>query len=142
MFGRSATNYWKIMSFADGLRAACPALRTQEPLSKHTSLAIGGSAEYYAEVRTLQELIALRRVATSHSLPVFFLGAGSNLLVSDQGIRGLVLHLQGEFRAVVFQGTHVKAGAAVMMPAAAKQAAERGLSGIESLIGVPGTIGG
>ena len=57
-------------------------------------------------------------------------------------IRGLVIHLQGEFRRVEFKGNLVKAGAAAMMPALAKQAAERGLAGLESLIGVPGTVGG
>lgn len=130
------------MSLADDLRAACPGVKLQEPLSGHTSLAIGGPADYFANVSRVEELIALRRLAAGRGLPVFFLGAGSNLLVSDRGIRGLVLHLQGEFRAVEFEGTRAKAGAAAWMPALVKQAAERGLSGIESLIGVPGTIGG
>jgi UDP-N-acetylmuramate dehydrogenase len=130
------------MSVADAIRAACPGLKTQEPLSRHTSLAVGGPADYYADANSLQELVSLRKISTSERLPVFFLGAGSNLLVSDKGIRGLVIHLQGEFKRVEFEGTRVKAGAGVMMPALAKQAAERGLSGIESLIGVPGTIGG
>jgi UDP-N-acetylmuramate dehydrogenase len=130
------------MSLADDLRSACPTVKSQEPLSRHTSLAIGGPADLYAEVTTVEELIALRRLVRQHQLPVFFLGAGSNLLVSDRGIRGLVIHLQGEFRAIEFKGNLVKVGAAVMMPAVAKQAAERGLSGLESLIGVPGTIGG
>ncbi len=130
------------MPIADDLRSACAGLRPQEPLSKHTSLSIGGPADYYADVSTLQELIALRRVVAQHHLPVFFLGAGSNLLVSDKGIRGLVIHLQGEFRAIEFQGTTVNVGAGAMMPAVAKQAAEHGLSGVESLIGVPGTVGG
>src|SRR5437879_1569219 len=130
------------MSVADELAAACPGLKTQEPLSRHTSLAIGGPADFYADVNTLQQLAALRHASQSHRLPVFFMGAGSNLLVSDKGIRGLVIHLQGDFKGITFDGTRVKAGAGVMMPALAKQAAERGLAGIESLIGVPGTIGG
>jgi len=130
------------MSLADDLRAACPALIQQEPLSRHTSLSIGGPADYFAEVSTVQELVGLRRTVTQHSLPVFFLGAGSNLLVSDRGLRGLVIHLQGEFRRIAFEGTHVSVGAAAMMPAVSRQAAERGLSGLEPLIGVPGTIGG
>jgi len=130
------------MSLADDLRYACHAVIPQEPLSRHTSLSIGGPADYYAEVATVEELIGLRRSVTLHKLPVFFLGAGSNLLVSDRGIRGLVIHLQGDFRRIEFKGNLVKVGAAAMMPAVAKQAAEKGLSGIESLIGVPGTIGG
>jgi UDP-N-acetylmuramate dehydrogenase len=130
------------MSLADELRGACPCFSSQEPLSRHTSLAIGGPADYYAEVMTVDELIALRKVVLQHNLPVFFLGAGSNLLISDRGIRGLVLHLQGQFRRIEFKGNLVNAGAAAMMPTLARQAAERGLSGLEPLIGIPGTIGG
>jgi UDP-N-acetylmuramate dehydrogenase len=130
------------MSLAENLRAASPIVRFDEPLSRHTSLAIGGPADFYADVGSLDELMALRLAADKYSVPVFFLGAGSHLLVSDKGIRGLVVHLQGEFRSVEFRGSHVKAGAAAWMPAVSKQAAEHGLSGLESLIGVPGTIGG
>ena len=103
------------MSLADDLRYACHAVIPQEPLSRHTSLSIGGPADYYAEVATVEELIGLRRSVTLHKLPVFFLGAGSNLLVSDRGIRGLVIHLQGDFRRIEFKGNLVKVGAAAMM---------------------------
>ncbi len=130
------------MSVAEELRDACPALRPQEPLSRHTSLAVGGPAEYYVDVNTLDELTALHRISQSHHLPVFFLGAGSNLLVSDKGVRGLVIHMQGDFKRIDFEKTHVQVGAGAMMPTLAKQAGERGLSGVESLIGVPGTAGG
>jgi UDP-N-acetylmuramate dehydrogenase len=129
-------------SIESELRTACSCLKTQEPLSRHTSLAVGGPADFYADVNTLSELISLRRITDAHHLPVFFLGAGSNVLVSDRGVRGLVVHLQGDFRLMTFNGTRVKVGAGVMMPTLAKQAAEHGLSGVESLIGVPGTIGG
>src|SRR5437016_4314374 len=104
------------MSLADDLRKACPGLKTQEPLSRHTSLAIGGPADFYVDVERLEDLKALREVVSQHKIPVFFLGAGSNLLISDKGIRGLVLHLQGEFRRIDYEGTHVKVGAGVMMP--------------------------
>src|SRR4029077_14222401 len=120
----------------------CPLLREKEPLSRHTSFGIGGSADYYVDINMRQELFALHELLRNHPLPVFFLGAGSNLLVSDRGIRGVVIHLQGDFRRIEFNENHVKVGAGVMMPALAKQAAERGLSGVESLIGLPGTIGG
>jgi UDP-N-acetylmuramate dehydrogenase len=126
----------------DALRAAFPALKLNEPLSKHTSLAIGGPAEFYADVSTLDELIALRKAVAEHKIPVFFIGAGSNLLVSDDGIKGLVIHLQGKLRQATIQGTEVTAWAGMWMPTFVKQCAEQGLGGIESLIGVPGTIGG
>lgn len=130
------------MSLLDELKSACADVRAQEPMARHTSLAVGGPADYYAEVNTRAELSALRRLVRERSLPVFFVGAGSNLLVSDRGIRGLVLHLQGEFRQVSFDGVRVTAGSAVWLPALAKQCAEKGLSGIEPMIGVPGSVGG
>jgi UDP-N-acetylmuramate dehydrogenase len=130
------------MSVLEALKAACPTVRPNEPLSKHTSFSIGGPAEYYADVNTLNELIGIRRAVTQHKLPYFFLGAGSNLLVADRGMRGLVLHLQGDFRKLEISDTKVIAYAGAWMPTLAKQAADRGLAGAESLIGVPGTIGG
>ncbi len=130
------------MSLADDFRSAVPGLKTQEPLSEHTTLRVGGPADYYAEVHTLAELLALRHFSQSQRIPVFFLGAGSNLLVSDAGVRGLVVHLLGDFRNMEFHGTAVQVGAGVLLPTLAKQAAEKGLSGVESLIGVPGTVGG
>jgi len=130
------------MALIDDLQAACALLRPNEPLSRHTSFGIGGPAEFYADVNTREELIALHRVLQEQPRPVFFLGAGSNLLVSDRGVRGLVIHLQGDFRQIRFDGERVWAGAAAWMPTLSKQCAERGLSGAEALIGVPGTLGG
>ncbi|MFA5976255.1 MAG: UDP-N-acetylmuramate dehydrogenase [Elusimicrobiota bacterium] len=130
------------MSLLDELRSACPTLRENEPLSRHTSLAIGGPADFFADVNTRSELIALHRCLQRHPLPVFFLGAGSNVLVSDRGVRGLVLHLQGDFRNIVIEKDRVITGAGAWMPTLVKHCAEKGLSGIEFLIGVPGTIGG
>jgi UDP-N-acetylmuramate dehydrogenase len=127
---------------ANALFAACAHVREQEPLARHTSFAIGGPADYFADVSRLDELAALRRVAAEQKLPVFFIGAGSNLLVSDRGIRGLVIHLQGDFRSLQFQDATVRVGAGTWMPVLAKQAATQGLSGVEALIGVPGTVGG
>jgi len=124
------------------LAAACAQLREREPLSRHTSFGIGGPADYFADVVRLEELIALRRIATEQKLPVFFIGAGSNLLISDRGIRGLVIHLQGDFRSIDFKGFTVRVGAGTWMPVLAKQAAAQGLSGVEAMIGVPGTVGG
>jgi UDP-N-acetylmuramate dehydrogenase len=129
-------------TLTDELRAACKTLKPNEPLSKHTSFAIGGPADLFLDVSTRDELIAIRRIIQAHNVPVFFIGAGSNLLVSDKGIRGVVIHLQGGFRQAIFEGTLVKAGAGAWMPTLARQCAERGLSGLESLVGVPGTIGG
>lgn len=130
------------MPHTDDFRRAFPGLKTQEPLAPRTTLGVGGPAEYFADVGTLQELTALRKIVEQHHLPVFFLGAGSNLLISDRGIPGLVIHLQGDFKKIEFHDQRVSVGVAAMMPTLARQAADRGLSGVEALIGVPGTIGG
>lgn len=124
------------------LKAGCPTLRVHEYLGRHTSLGIGGPADYYADVNGLDELIALRRVVERHKIPVFFIGAGSNLLISDQGIRGLVIHLQGDFRNIEVKGEKIQVGAGTWMPALSRRAADHGLAGLEALIGVPGTVGG
>jgi UDP-N-acetylmuramate dehydrogenase len=124
------------------LQTACPGLRPQERMARHTSLAVGGPAEYFADVNTPAELMALHALVRRHQLSVFFVGAGSNLLVSDMGIPGLVIHLQGEFRQTDFEGETVFAGAGVWLPALARACAAKGLSGLEALVGVPGCIGG
>jgi UDP-N-acetylmuramate dehydrogenase len=70
------------------------------------------------------------------------IGNGSNLLVADGGVRGVVARLRGDFEALSFEGERVAAGAAVFLPALARQCAERGLAGAEGLMGIPGTVGG
>lgn len=129
-------------SLAEDLQAICPGLKPDEPLAAHTSLAIGGPADYFVEVLTHAQLVALRKYLRKYPLPTFFLGAGSNLLVSDRGIRGVVIHLSGELRQCAIDGDRVTVGAAMWLPALARQCAEQGLSGLEALIGVPGTVGG
>ena len=130
------------MTVLDALRTACPSTREKEPMSRHSSFAIGGPADYYADVRKRDELVALRHVCREQQVPVFFIGAGSNLLIADAGIRALVIHLQEDFRKIDFNGKEVRVGAGTWMPSLAKQCAFAGLAGVESLIGVPGTIGG
>ncbi len=119
-----------------------PEILVNEPMSKHTSIGVGGPAERFVEVGNVFELGRALRAAQERGWPLFFLGAGSNLLVSDAGIAGLVVHLAGEFEKSVFTGDQVRAGAGVFLPTLVKQAADRDLSGIEPLVGVPGTVGG
>jgi len=119
-----------------------PRLQKSVTLAPYTTFKIGGPAEFFVDVQTLDELITLRQAVREKPMPVFFIGAGSNLLVSDKGIRGLVIHLSGEFKTIAFDGEKVRIGAGAMMPMLSKQAADRGLSGVEALIGVPGTVGG
>lgn len=111
-------------------------------MSKHTTLGIGGPAEWYAEAASVSHLKSLISFSKSKQIPVFILGAGSNLLVSDAGIAGLVIRLRGEFETFTFSGDTVRAGAGVFLPTLVKACAEKGLGGAEPLVGVPGTVGG
>lgn len=117
-------------------------LLQNEPLSKHTTLGIGGPADWYAEPSTVAQLAAVVAAARKENLPLFFLGGGSNLLVSDQGIEGVTLRLRGDFESVKIQDSQVRAGAGVYLPVLVRQCAELGLGGAEPLVGVPGTVGG
>lgn len=117
-------------------------LKLEEPLARHTTWAIGGPAEVYVEVHTLQELRAVQKVCQSLKAPMFLLGWGSNVLIPDEGIRGCVIRLRGEFESIHFSGNRVKVGGGVHLPRLANMCASRNLSGTEGLAGVPGTVGG
>ncbi len=113
-----------------------------EALSRHTYLRVGGPAEYFATPATLDELSALTSWAREGGLRVRVLGGGSNVVVADEGVRGLVVSLRRACGATAFEGTQVTAGAGVMLPALARAAAERRLGGLEFAIGIPGSVGG
>lgn len=126
-----------------GLAALFPDARFDEPLSRHTTFRIGGPADALVTARTAGDLARLLRFCRRRRVPVFPLGFGSNLLVLDGGVRGVVLRLAGDFSRVEFPGgTRVRAGAGVRVPHLALRCAERGLAGVEPLVGVPGTVGG
>lgn len=120
-----------------------PSARFDEPMSRHTTFRIGGPADAYVPARDAGEVERLYRFARREGVPVFVLGWGSNLLVLDGGIRGIVLRLRGEFEKIRFPGERlVRAGAGVRLPALVTRCASRSLAGTEPLIGVPGTVGG
>jgi UDP-N-acetylmuramate dehydrogenase len=120
--------------------------RFDEPLAPYTSWKIGGPADAFAQVETSAELARIMRLVFKRSLPWFVLGSGSNLLVGDGGIRGIVVRLSGEFAAIDVSATDdfvtVRAGASASMPQVVAQAASFGAIGIDSLAGIPGSAGG
>jgi UDP-N-acetylmuramate dehydrogenase len=118
------------------------AILLNEPMSKHTSFKIGGPADIFAVPASLQEVQQLVRWAGEHNLPVFVLGAGTNLLVSDCGIRGMVLQLGKAFSKVSVKGTTLIAGAAARLPRVVRKTLGVCLRGLEGLVGIPGTVGG
>ncbi len=114
----------------------------QEPLAGHSYLRIGGRARYFAIPADRDQLQRLATWAREAGLPLRPLGGGSNVLIADEGVTALVVSLRRACGSVDFAGTRVTAGAAVMLPALARAAAERGLGGLEFAIGIPGSVGG
>jgi UDP-N-acetylmuramate dehydrogenase len=113
-----------------------------EPMSRHTSYRIGGPADVMVCPRTVEATQAALRIAREHGAPVFILGGGSNLLVRDGGLRGLVLNLYGTLQEMRAEGEAVTAGGGAKVTALVNFCARRGLAGLEPMSGVPGTVGG
>lgn len=128
------------------------------PMSRYTTFRVGGNASYLVNVENEEILIALLKSLKENNMPYYFLGNGSNLLVSDQGYDGVMIKLSGDFskmiwaelagqEAVLGEGvpdaeTTCHVGAAVMLTHMAQMAAEHGLAGMEFAYGIPGTVGG
>jgi UDP-N-acetylmuramate dehydrogenase len=129
---------------ADGLRGAGfrGELLAEQALGPMTTWRIGGPAELLATPLDLDDLIVAVRWAHARALPWRVLGNGSNLLVSDAGVRGLVLRIRKALDAIEIAGSRVSAGAGASLPAVARAAADRGLAGIEFGAGIPGCVGG
>lgn len=118
------------------------ACRRDVVLASATTLRVGGAAELVAEVGTEGALAATVASARQLGVPLFLLGFGSNVLVPDEGIPGLVVRLGGSLRRTAVRGERVSAGAAASMPRLARRTAERGLTGLEAFAGFPSTVGG
>lgn len=118
-------------------------VRQAEPLAMHTWFQLGGPAEYFAEPDDLDELVALVHRAIENRLPTRVLGRGSNILVRDEGVSGLVLNLSSPaFRNIKVEGQSVTAGGGARLGRVVTSAVNAGLAGLEELVAIPGTIGG
>jgi UDP-N-acetylmuramate dehydrogenase len=128
----------------DALRARLgERVRVGEPLARHTSFRIGGPADVLVLPDTPDELADVVRVAGSHGVRVTLLGGGSNVLVGDGGMRGVIVKLGRGFARVTWEADGiVRAGAAVQLGRLARAAVARGLRGLEYAEGIPGTVGG
>ena len=128
------------MSSLDAFREI---LRRDESLAPLTWLRIGGPAQYLAEPQTAAELESLLKVCADEELPVHVLGSGSNVLVRDEGVSGVVIRLTApEFALVKMDGTTVRAGCGVLLSHLVVETVGSGLAGMETLVGIPGTLGG
>ena len=117
-------------------------IRTGEPMSRHTTFRIGGEADCFVEIESTEQLIQLGRYLQMIELPCLVLGNGSNLLVSDRGYPGVVLHVGARMQQIQVQGDRLVAQAGASMAQAARTAWEQSLTGLEFASGIPGTLGG
>jgi UDP-N-acetylmuramate--alanine ligase len=118
-------------------------VRLYEPLSKHTTLRVGGPAQFWVEPRNEAAFAELIRFCRQENLPLFVIGRGSNLLVRDGGIRGVVVHpCGGEFDRIDVNGEEITAGVGAKLKEVAYAGKSAGLGGLEWMEGIPGTVGG
>ena len=129
------------MSFIDSLPEVRGLLVANVPLKKYTWLRVGGEAEVLFVPKDETDLAHFLS-STSNEIPMTVLGAASNLLVGDSGVKGVVIKLGGGFSNVSIEGSFVRAGAAALDSKVAKKAALSGISGLEFYAGIPGTVGG
>lgn len=113
-----------------------------EPLSKHTSFKIGGNAQMFVSVETVKQLQGVLKCCKEHDIPLFILGKGSNLLISDDGMKGVVLTLDGEFKDISIEENKITAGAGANLSRLCTFALNNSLSGLEFAYGIPGSVGG
>jgi UDP-N-acetylmuramate dehydrogenase len=113
------------------------------PLAPHTWYRLGGPADYFIRPRNVKELKEIVRRCNESHIRMYILGFGSNLLVSDEGVRGAVIKLEGdEFGRTQFEGPRVTAWAGAELSKLVLDCVEKGLSGVEGLTGIPGSVGG
>ena len=113
-----------------------------EPMSAHTSFGIGGPADVWAVPRTVEDLFKLIELSEKRGIPYMIIGRGTNLLVRDGGIRGIVISLDDACGNLCVNENRIKAGAGISLNVLAKFAARHELHGLEFLVGIPGCVGG
>ena len=115
-------------------------IKLNEDMSKHTSIKIGGPADIFIKIKNIEELKYVLRIAKEENIPVTVIGNGTNLLVRDKGIRGIVLQIRIE--DVTVNATEIEVGAGTLLSKLSKTACENSLTGLEFASGIPGTVGG
>ncbi len=117
--------------------------RRNEPLAPFTWMKIGGAAEYFIEPRDADELARVVKCCHENRIPIHVLGSGSNLLVHDEGIKGVVVHMTGPaFSRIKVAPPRITAGAGALLSQLISASVKAALSGMENLAGIPGTVGG
>ena len=118
-------------------------VKHNEPLAQHCWLGVGGTAEYFAQPRNQEELAEVVKRCRENDLPVRILGQGANLLVLSKRVDGVVIRLDADcFRNIEISENQVTVSAGTDLPRVVRQCIRAGLSGLECLVGIPGTVGG
>jgi UDP-N-acetylmuramate dehydrogenase len=139
--GHSGRMGFRTPGTGDRLRAAIGSgLRAQEPLRHHTTFRVGGPADWFVAARTQDQLVTALRTAHEMEMPAFLLGGGSNLLVSDDGFRGLVV--KNAIEDVEFDGTVAQVGCGADYLGFIERCRDEGLAGLAYAAGIPGSVGG
>lgn len=112
------------------------------PMSEHTSFKIGGNADFFVTVKNATELKAVISLCKETETPYMLIGNGSNLLINDNGIRGIVIRLEGEFKEIKVKGDTIVAGAGASLTKLCLDAQKASLTGLEFGYGIPGSVGG
>ncbi len=133
----------RLNAIAGDLKDIASEVKKREAMQLHTSFKIGGEADIYATVSDVNQLKDVLLYVKQNNLPLLILGNGSNMLVSDEGISGIALKLDGQFRDIsVNEDGSIRAGAAAMLSALCSCALEHSLTGLEFAWGIPGSVGG
>jgi UDP-N-acetylenolpyruvoylglucosamine reductase len=124
------------------MTAPPPAVQPDYPLARLTTIRTGGHGDFYARPDSAESLAKVLRWASGEGIEVGVVGSGSNLLIADDGFRGLVLKLDGSLATIEQEGERLVCGGGARLPQAAAFAARAGLSGLEFGVNIPGTVGG
>ncbi|MHB8171866.1 MAG: UDP-N-acetylmuramate dehydrogenase [Thermincolia bacterium] len=117
-------------------------VKVAEPMDSHTTWRIGGPADLLVSPGSTEDVVKAINLANHRGIPWIVIGNGSNLLVKDGGIRGMVIQVLGGLSNLEIQGRHITAGAGVLLPRLARRAVEAGLGGLEFAAGIPAALGG
>ncbi len=118
-------------------------LLLDEPMHKHTTFGIGGNASCYIMPKTIHDLKQILKYSSENNINTFFMGSGSNILVSDLGYNGIIISLKRTFKTLnIKEDATITSDSGVMLGSMVKKATAKGIKGMESLVGVPGTVGG
>ena len=118
-------------------------VETNYPLAKRTWYGLGGPSDYFIRPKTVEQLKEVSLRCNENNIPIYIMGCGSNLLISDEGLRAAVIRLESDkFTQVQFNGEQLTVGAGAELSKLVLTCVQKGLSGLEALTGIPGSVGG